>query len=161
MSSTNSPTLIIDLRSRVPLRLAVPVLCAGACAPFLLTSPGVAQATLAVGICALVLGIGLWRAGWLGGPRRLVRICWHADGRWLLTDARNRTFEGVLHGDTRVGARYVWLRWATPERSRLAHRSLLLIRADMLPAPWRRLIVRLHIDGPPPAAAMTPARQVR
>src|ERR1044072_4943282 len=54
---------------------------------------------------------GLWLRGWLGGARRWARIAWLPDGRWQLRDARHTDVFAELRADSRIGARWLWLRW--------------------------------------------------
>src|SRR5687768_3315603 len=64
-------------------------------------------------LAAVSIGLGLWRQGWLGGKRRLTAISWLADGRWLLADADHASMSADLRADSRVGGRWLWLRWDT------------------------------------------------
>lgn len=100
---------------------------------------------------------GLWLHGWLGGPRRLARIARLPDGRWQLRDERHTDVIAELRADSRIGARWVWLRWnaesAWPRRP-----SMLLVDGDLPPADLRRLIVRLRLDACPQSAAELPVR---
>jgi hypothetical protein len=100
---------------------------------------------------------GLWLHGWLGGPRRWARIAWLPDGRWQLRDSRHTDVMAELRADSRIGARWLWLRWnaesAWPRRP-----SMLLIHGDIPSGELRRLIVRLRLDAHPQTAAELPVR---
>lgn len=103
------------------------------------------------------VGVGLWLHGWLGGARRWARIAWLADGSWRLRDARHTDVTAQLRADSRIGTRWVWLRWnaesAWPRRA-----SMLLVHGDIPTADLRRLIVRLRLDADLQTAAEAPVR---
>ena len=100
---------------------------------------------------------GLWMHGWLGGARRLARIARLPDGRWQLRDARHTDVIAELRSDSRVGARWVWLRW-NAESAWARRRSMLLVHGDLPAADLRRLIVRLRLDACPQTASEPPVR---
>jgi hypothetical protein len=148
MSSPNSPTLTIDARSRrLEPRVAQLALLLGAVAPLLLTGFDFAAMAVASIASVALLGAGLVRAGWLPSRRRLAGFVWHADGRWLLTDVCNKTFEGRLSADARVSERCVWLRWQVGSQRSGSQRTMLLARGDIAESELRKLIARLGIEG--------------
>jgi hypothetical protein len=148
MSSTSSPTLTLDVRSRHTERAAACcAIVAGASAPALVGGIGPLPVT-ALGAClGLLLWLGFRRLGWLGAKNRLIRLAWRADGSWLLTDGSHRAVETRLRGDARVGRNWVWLRWDTTAPTLLRLRTMLLTRADLGAPELRRLIVRLRLEG--------------
>jgi hypothetical protein len=100
---------------------------------------------------------GLWLQGWLGGARRWARIAWLPDGRWQLRDARHTDVIAELRADSRIGARWLWLRW-NAESAWRSRPSMLLVHGDIPTADLRRLIVRLRLDACPQTAAALPVR---
>jgi hypothetical protein len=142
MSSRNSPTLILDVRLRRTERyVAVFALVASGCGAALLETPY----ALAVGVLGVALvGVGLWRAGWLGSRHRLTSVSWQADGSWLLAESGKNIVRGELAGDSRLTRGGAWLRWRTERGLR---RSLLLTRADVPEMELRRLLARLRIEA--------------
>jgi hypothetical protein len=138
MSSRNSSTLTLDVRTRRAEQRAVWLtLVAAACAVVLVG----AMAIVAVGAIAW----GFWRAGWIGSRYRIVTVRWLADGRWTLTDIAGITVPGELSADTRRLPRAVWLRWKTGPVGR---RSMLLTAEDLPAGQLRALAVRLKIEAP-------------
>lgn len=107
-----------------------------------------------------VVGSGLWWQGWLGGQRRLTNVSWLADGQWLLADARHSRMAAQLLEASRVGSRWLWLRWQVTGSSRPRRRSLLLVQGDVAVFDLRRLSVRLRLEptSRQPARADTPVR---
>lgn len=97
-------------------------------------------------VTTTVVAAGLWWHGWLGGERRLTNVIWSSDGRWLLEDGARRVVQATLSADTRVGAHWLWLRWQTSAR-RPKHRSMLILKGDVLCAELRRLSVRLRLES--------------
>jgi len=97
---------------------------------------------------------GLWLHGWLGGARRLARIACLPDGRWQLRDARHTDVTAQLRADSRIGARWLWLRW-NAESAWPRTPSMLLVHGDLPTAELRRLIVRLRLDACQQTAALT------
>jgi hypothetical protein len=147
MSSPGLPTLIVDARSRrCEARVALLALVLAAAAPMGLTGLGFPATVVASIASTLLIGAGLWRAGWLPSRRRLAAFVWHADGRWLLTNVCNETFEGRLCADARVSERYVWLHWQV-ESQFGAPRTMLLARGDVAENELRRLVARLGIES--------------
>jgi hypothetical protein len=90
---------------------------------------------------------GFYRAGWIGGMRRIQRVVCHSHGDWLLLDAGGQSREARLSADTRFGPGCLWLRWETGDP-----RSLLLASGDLPADQLRRLSVRLRIDRDQPVA---------
>lgn len=143
MSSTSSPTLICDVRARRTDRwVAGLALVASAVGLSLVTAFDSLVACMLFVICAAAISGGLARAGWIG-TRRIVGVTWLSDGRWRLVDRRGVTTEATLRSDSRVGSRWVWLRWDTPDRWN--QRSLLLAAGDAPRSDLRRLMMRLRI----------------
>jgi hypothetical protein len=166
MSSTSSPTLTLDVRSRHTERaVAGCAIVAGASAPLLMAPLLMAWGGLlpmaVPGAClGLILWLGFRRLGWLGARNRLIRLAWRADGSWLLTDSNQRAVEARLRGDARIGRSWVWLRWDATAPTVLRLRTMLLTRADLGAPELRRLIVRLRLEGdgrhsPGPAALLS------
>jgi hypothetical protein len=119
------------------------VLVASACGALLL---GFATWTnlLAAAVCFAAVGLGLWRAGWIGSSHRIVGLSWLAEGGWLLADGRGNTFPMELSADTCVARNAVWLHWIAP-RGRC--RSMLLVPSDLPANQLRALCVRLRIEA--------------
>ena len=82
-----------------------------------------------------------------------------ADGRWQLRDARHTDVIAELRADSRVGARWLWLRWNAGSAWR-PQPSMLLVHGDLPTADLRRLSVRLRLDACPQTAAELPVRDV-
>jgi hypothetical protein len=150
--------LTIDVRARRAERLLGVLALLGVLGAGMLLLPPVSFVSAAFFIVVTAaVGAGLWLHGWLGGARRLARIAWLPDGRWQLRDARHTDVIAQLRADSRIGARWLWLRWnaesAWPRRP-----SMLLIHGDLPTADLRRLIVRLRLDACPQTAAALPVR---
>ncbi|HEU4601496.1 MAG TPA: hypothetical protein VFS24_05995 [Steroidobacteraceae bacterium] len=100
-------------------------------------------------VVAAIVGTFIWltfrRAGWLRGPASLCSIIWDADGRWFLSRSGQR-WEASLRGDSYVSSRALLLRWDAVDAN-LPRNSMLLTRADLGLVDFRRLVVRLRIDG--------------
>ena len=154
MSSTSSPTLLLDLRKRRwEARIAVALSAVAAAAPFLLVQGIGLQ--LAAGASLTILAtclFGFVRARWLG-KQRLVSAAWQSDSSWLLTDASGRTYVASLSASSRMSPFAVWLHWRLEDpqsqpSARFAPRSLamLLLRPDLAGSDFRRLLVRLRMD---------------
>ena len=138
MSSRNSPTLTLDVRTRRAEQLAAWLtLVAAACAVVLLGP----VAAVGGGLVAW----GLWRQGWIGARNRIAAVRWLADGRWVLTDLQGNTFRGELSADSRRIRDGVWLSWKTGSGRR---RSMFLTPGDVPADGFRGLAVRLQIDAP-------------
>ncbi|MFC4312154.1 hypothetical protein ACFPN2_23940 [Steroidobacter flavus] len=139
-----TPTLLtIDVRSRrSERRLGVLALGGVAVATWLLPLPLVSAVLFFVTASAVVL-LGLQWQGWLGGADRLTAVSWMSDGSWVLSSAHRKNIPATLGTDTRVGRRWLWLRWHTGQ----GQRSMLLLKGDALPAEIRRLSVRLRLES--------------
>jgi hypothetical protein len=85
------------------------------------------------------------RAGWIHSPLSLQSAVWDADGRWFLSHA-GKTCEARLRGDSWISARALLLRWDVEEGS-FRHITVLLTPADLGAVDFRRLVVRLRVDG--------------
>ena len=143
MSSRNSPTLTLDVRSRRAERRAAGLaVAAGVCAVLLLEPSG--MNAIAGAVCLAAMGFGLWRAGWIGSRHRIVGLRWLADGRWLLDDSRANSVPAELAGDTCLAREALWLRWRTLRGRR---RSMLLAPGDLPAGELRALAVRLRIEA--------------
>ena len=144
MSLQGLPTLELDVGPRrAERRVAVLAIVFAAGAPWLADLDHT-MAILALSTAGASLGwAGFRRAGWIGGPRRIDRVSWQADGQWLLVDAQGRKFEAVLRPDTRVAAGVIWLRWNAE-----GVRSMLLTKGDIATGQLRRLGLRLRLEGP-------------
>lgn len=136
---TPSKALTIDVRSRRSERRLV-VLALGAVA--LSTSMLSLPLIFAVATIALVV-LGFWSQGWLGGADRLTGVSWLSDGSWILTRADQENIPATLSAATRIGRRWLWLRWHTA----LGQRSMLILKGDALPAEIRRLNTRLRLES--------------
>lgn len=140
--------MTIDVRGRRTERLlGIVALVAVAVASALLPwSTPLQAAVFAAGAAAVVL-LGLWRQGWLGGEHRLTTLSWLPDGRWLLADARHPSMPADLLGGSRVGSRWLWLRWNVTDSRRSYCRSMLLVHGDIPALDLRRLVVRLRLQS--------------
>jgi hypothetical protein len=128
---------------RAETRAAGLVLAGAACAVLLLSPTSWANVLVGAG-CLLTVGLGLWRAGWIGATHRLVRAQWRADGRWQLGGTDGKTFDGELSAGTRLGRNSLWLHWVTPGGRR---RFMLLAPGDLPPSQLRALAVRMRIEA--------------
>jgi hypothetical protein len=104
------------------------------------------SATLFLVVAAGLVGLGLWSQGWLGGAGRVTAVRWLPDGSWLLAGAGGKNIPARLSADSRVGSGWLWLHWHTPG-ARHRHRSMLLLKGDVLPAELRRLSARLRLES--------------
>jgi hypothetical protein len=165
MSLQGSPTLVLDVGNRrAEKRVAAVCALLAAAAAFISLNtvpanvPMVASIPIALAAAAVALA-GFRNAGWIDRRRRIQRIVWQADGRWCLIGAGpgpgpgpgpgQGQAEGILHGSSRVGARYAWLRWdvQSPQFGPGAVRRVLLVAGDVSEPDLRRLVMRLRIDG--------------
>ncbi len=153
MSLQDSPTLDLDVRSRrTESRVVLLTLALASMAPALLPIDLWAQALLIVS-SGIVIAVGFWQAGWWGS-RRVQRMVWRSDGRWLVMRRSGPPLEVNLLPQSRRGPGCVWLRWQQLAVSRFSRRSryaMLLCNGDLATAEWRRLRVRLAVapSGPP------------
>lgn len=147
-SATLTRTMTLDVRGRRTERLlGMVALVAVAVATALLSSFTPLQAATFYTFVTAVILSGLWRQGWVGGERRLTGLSWLADGRWLLSDARHPAMPAGLLGGSRVGSRWLWLRWSADCSQRPHCRSMLLLHGDLPAADLRRLVVRLRLQS--------------
>ena len=145
-SSTLTPTLMIDARSRrTETWVAILTVLAAALSSALLHLSPATAAVTAIAMAG-VIAVGFGRSGWLGGENRIETVSWVADGRWFLGDRRGRSFEVALEGGTRAACGAVWLRWSNAHGRRPRY-SMLLAPGDLPSEDLRRLIVRLRIEG--------------
>jgi hypothetical protein len=160
LPSSATQTLTIDVRARRAERVLGVLASLGLAGAGMLLIPTfsfISAASCAVVTAAVIAG--LWLHGWLGGTRRWARIARLPDGRWQLRDARHTDVSAELRSDSRVGARWVWLRW-NAESAWPRHPSMLLIHGDIPTADLRRLIVRLRLEACPQTAAEPPVHDV-
>jgi hypothetical protein len=142
-----SKSLTIDVGSRrSERRVGVLALSGVGCAIALLSLPPAYAVPLFVLAAVAVIG-GLWSQGWLGGAHRVTAVSWLSDGQWLLSSATQKNIPATLSEDSRIGSRWLWLRWHIAGASRARHRSLLLLKGDVLPAELRRLCARLRLES--------------
>lgn len=144
MSSRNSPTLTLDVRMRRTERCASWLVLGASAVSALLLGAQSGMNLLAGAVCLAVIGVGLWRAGWIGSRHRIVGLRCLADGCWVLADGRQSTFHGELAGGTRLFANALWLQWRSPNRG---FRSMLLAAGDLPASQLRALAVRLRIEA--------------
>ena len=149
---------MLDVRARRAERLLCALALLGVVAAAALSLPSLSFVSSALFIfVTAALVAGLWLNGWLGGARRLAQIAWLPDGRWQLRDGRHTDVTAQLRADSRIGSRWLWLRWnadsAWPRRP-----SMLLVHGDLPAADLRRLLVRLRLDGCPQTPADPPVR---
>jgi hypothetical protein len=141
-SATLTPgkALTIDVRSRrSERRVAVLALSGVGLTAMLLSLPALLL------VSAVVL-FGFWWQGWLGGAARLTTVSWLSDGSWVLTSADRKNIPATLSAETRIGSRWLWLRWHT-EGAGPRQRSMLILKGDVLPAELRRLGARLRLES--------------
>jgi len=139
MSSSDSPTLNLDVRARRGERaiaLLAILFATAATASWQQSLPLVASVATFV---ALGIAAGFVAIGWLGGKQRLSRIACDGDGHWRLTDGEGRITQGRLTGSSRVASHAIWLQWSG------LGRTLLLLPGDIPSAEFRRLVVRLRL----------------
>lgn len=151
---------MIDVRARRAERVlgVLALLGLAGAGMLLLPSFSFLSAVVFIFVTALVIA-GLWLHGWLGGARRWARIAWLPDGRWQLRDARHTDVIAELRADSRIGARWLWLRWNAGSAWRCPP-SMLLVHGDIPSADLRRLNVRLRLDACLQTAAERPVRDV-
>jgi hypothetical protein len=129
MSSPNSSILRLDVRARRAERLAGWLVLVAACGAVLLLGPASSWIQLCAAGAAVAVGIGLWRAGWLGSRHRIVEL---------------RALPEQFSADTRLIRNAVWLGWRTPGGRK---RSMLLLRDDLPAGQLRTLCIRLRIEA--------------
>ena len=118
----------------------------GALAPWLVDPLSLGAAALLSVAVGAALTLGFLRAGWWGA-RRIERLSWTADGRWLLALRNGCSVELILDLQTRVTPHLLWLRWR-PEGAVFPRRAMLLSRLDVPPGDLRRLVSRLRLEAP-------------
>jgi hypothetical protein len=156
MSSPGSPTLIIESCShRTEAAAMTLVVGGGVVAPWLVEPLSLWAAVLLSLAAGSALSLGFLQAGWWGG-RRIVRLSWTADGRWLFALHNGRAIELVLHPQTRVTPGLLWLRWR-PEGGVFPRRAMLLSALDIPPGDLRRLASRLRLEAPAALRGAAPA----
>jgi len=149
MSSPSSPPLILDVGvRRAEGRVAYVAIAAAVLAPLLFDLQAIVS-ILVSAIIACVVCIGLRRMGWVGASRRIVRVSWLADGRWMLSDGEDRVAECDLCRGTRAAPGLVWLHLRSVPVPR-RNFYMLLTRRDGLEDALRRLVVRLRLDAARP-----------
>jgi hypothetical protein len=142
MFSPGSPTLNLDIRERKAERVLALLAAAGVLFGVCLSNESISFLSIATACGLLALAGVFYRAGWLWGPHRLTRIVWQADGRWLLSSANGLSVECKLSAASRVTSHILWLRWVGRPT-----RPVLLVSGDIAPTDFRRLVVRLFLDG--------------
>lgn len=142
MSSPGSPSINLDVRARRAEPAVVAFAIAATLCGLAFSNESIFSVILAAA-CLLTSVVGLfYTVGWLGGPRRLTRIVWQAEGGWLLCDAGGMTHACELSGASRVTPYVAWLCWTGRWT-----RPLLLVSGDVPDADFRRLVVRLRLDA--------------
>jgi toxin CptA len=100
----------------------------------------------------MALGAALCAVSWMAtrrhpvfgyGPRALVRLTWHADGRWGVQDARGAAHEVRLQGDSLVHEHLLVLNFRLADGAR---RTRVLLGDELEPEPLRRLRARLRLE---------------
>jgi hypothetical protein len=129
MSSRNSSILTLDVHARRAERLAGWLVLVAACGAVLLLGPASSWIQLCAAGAAVAVGLGLWRAGWIGSRHRIVDL---------------HGLPEQLSADTRVMRDAVWLGWRAPGGRR---RSMLLVRDDLPAEQLRTLRIRLRIEA--------------
>ena len=146
MSSRSSPSIVIDCRPPAAARLGAGLAClAAALIPWLVaTGPWAALASLA---CAAMIFAGFHASGWLGGANALASASLSSEGDWWLVGFGGSGEGARLLPDSRVFARWLWLRWDGPS----GRRQALLLRGAAQADAVRRLATRLRLQGARPA----------
>jgi hypothetical protein len=153
MSSRTLPPVVLELaRGRSQSRCVVLCLAASALGPALLVLWLGWAWTL--GLClmtSLLTALAFHRAGWLGASRHVARAIWRADGSWDLVGTQGQHVEARLAADTRMSPYALWLRWDVQPSlpsGRLPRRpAAMLMPSDLPGGDFRRLLVRLRVDG--------------
>lgn len=153
MSSRTLPPLVLELtRGRGQRRCVATCLAASVLGPALALQWLGSGWTLVVCLMTSVLtALAFHRAGWLRTSRRLEQAVWQPDGSWTLTGIRGQRVEGHLAADTRMSPYAVWLRWDVEPSGSSRHLPrrpvALLMPSDLPGGDFRRLLVRLRVDG--------------
>lgn len=146
MSSNSSPVLMLDLRWS-PQRWAIVAIQVAICLvmPWLIPQ-GTAAVKLIVGAAAL-LGVAAgfyWLGGW--GARRVVRAAWLQSGDWQIERADGSKLTASLLDSSQVTAGFISLHLYADGPAGSRHR-LLWVRGELDREVWRRLRVRLRLEG--------------
>lgn len=146
MSSAGCPFLALDRQASVHTALTVACVALAALIPWLLPMSLMGSLAFASVAVAVVLPAA-WRAGWVGGRFGTQSAVWDTDGEWRVTVAPSEVHRAVLGSGTRVTSSIVWLHWETP----IGSRQMVLIRwlfvRQLDQEAWRRLLVRLRLQG--------------
>jgi hypothetical protein len=105
-------------------------------------------AILASFACAAMVFAGFVSCGWLGGSAALASASLSSGGVWWLVGPAGSGEEARLLPDSRVFARWLWLRWDGPS----GRRHAILLRDAGQADAVRRLATRLRLQGTRPAA---------
>jgi len=99
---------------------------------------------IAIGVALIASFVTSFRRHVLRRGRYAVRrLVWTSDGRWRLTDARQREHDVHLLPDFHVGPRLISLRFS---RSRFKRYSVVLLPDSAARAELRRLRMRLNAE---------------
>lgn len=159
MSSPSSPLLTLDVERRpAEVWIGRVGIVVAALAPWVVLPLSLLESLVVSIALSALISVGLIEQGWLGASsRRVVRLTWLADGRWMAQRRDGRSLECELCLNSRVQAGCVWLRLRALDAPRGAF-SLLLIQSRPSNEALRRLIVRLRLDVPRSGAASALAR---
>lgn len=97
-------------------------------------------------LSALIVWLGYYRLGWWGAYR-LRKASWLSSGEWLLERVNGEVLIGELQDKSQRNARWMCLRWQVDKAPSIANCSLMLIRGEIDAQTWRRLQVRLLLEG--------------
>jgi hypothetical protein len=95
-----------------------------------------------------VIYAGFLASGWLGAADALASASLSSEGVWWLVGRGGSGEVAQLLPDSRVFARWLWLRWDGPS----GRRQALLLRDAAQADAVRRLATRLRLQGTRPAA---------
>ena len=85
--------------------------------------------------------LGLRRHAVFGfGPRAIIRMVWHAEGRWTLYEANGQSFDAELRPDSIVHASLLVLNFKPKTGGR---KTRILLGDELAEEPMRRLRARL------------------
>lgn len=107
-----------------------------------LTVPG---QLLLVSAVLLSLWLTLRQLGWLGKPAAISRVTWQADGDWVVETGNGDVVEGKLLPTSYVHPWLVVLNFRLEGKRGV--RSVVLLRDSLDESSFRRLRVRLGVDG--------------
>jgi hypothetical protein len=94
-------------------------------------------------VAGAVASFDFWRAGWLGGKRRLTRAIWTGEGEWRLVDRAGAAWLAHLSSASQVMGAVIWLRFTSDRGSR----ALLFCGSDLPVDVRRRLTARLRAQA--------------